>query len=1103
MSNVERHEEPNGAQTLKTWRTLEIAGLEVKFPTELEPHKPQLIIMNQVIRCLQRAQNACIESPTGTGKSLALLCSALAWLEKEKERSEPSLSAVANHADMHSEFKPETEEPADEKQSIPKLLPESRSAADDCGVQDVDDDDDDDDFTSRPAPRVSQLKSASQRWRQQGAVAGTRHRYPLCGKQVPLNPLCSVAVHLEGTNLAVEQRHPRIFFCSRTHAQLSQVIAEMRRTPYAGKMRSTLLASRKHYCVHEDIQRAPSTLQAEACQRAVQLSFMEEAKSAADASSTVADPLAGISPCFYHHSAAVRRTACSAPQPFQMEDLVQVGRHWHGCPYFASRFLVHGDIQTEPNQDPVEGSSVPDERSHTGSASSTDGAVSARATSCTTRTRTIIEPADIIFSPYSYLVDPLIRRRMDIDITGAVLIIDEAHNIEEVCLEAASVDVSLSQVQRVLLQLDHYLGVQMPETEPTLETLMVRRPSLNGTALLRVFRHWLQALASFIETRIPLLDDIHGIPESHRPTSGPCTAAQRLHAQATVFWQDGALLHELEVGFFQNFDFEQWNWSMGQLNRFLDRWRQKQQRTVPALASGMAASTGFGTETATEEPAEQSVQARPTTGDERAETEPRFASLCGEVLHLLERFHIALQFIYGGQSSKGAAAPAEASLLHATDYRLVLRREMRQGTYGGVEFKLGLWCMNPAIAFRHLRDNARSIVLTSGTLSPMESFRSELATDFLCQTECDHIIDPEKHVRVCVVGTSSSGDRLEGSYRTSATWSYQDAIGEALAHCSAQIPDGVLCFMPCYRVLESMLQRWSSTGAIERICGAKRLFIERSSGQVITEYATETAGGYRLQRRGWRDSCFTPAREYGTDASMAALGERPSSLRAASSSILSRDRSKRKRRGAGRAYTSASAYANRDALQVYYDAVDAARTETTASAPVPAANARCRITADHKNGAIMLAVCRGKISEGLNFADQYGRAVIMVGIPYPNLTDTFVQLKMRYNDERSGAVSGAPINATSTSRLSGKQWYVLQAHRTVNQALGRCIRNPKDYASIILLDVRYRDTRTVNCMCRWIRDPLRDYIARHGQTLTLEAAVREVAEFFFQKYDAK
>lgn len=46
----------------------------------------------------------------------------------------------------------------------------------------------------------------------------------------------------------------------------------------------------------------------------------------------------------------------------------------------------------------------------------------------------------------------------------------------------------------------------------------------------------------------------------------------------------------------------------------------------------------------------------------------------------------------------------------------------------------------------------------------MESFRSELATDFLCQTECDHIIDPEKHVRVCVVGTSSSGDRLEGSY---------------------------------------------------------------------------------------------------------------------------------------------------------------------------------------------------------------------------------------------------------------------------------------------------------------------------------------------------
>ena len=35
-------------------------------------------------------------------------------------------------------------------------------------------------------------------------------------------------------------------------------------------------------------------------------------------------------------------------------------------------------------------------------------------------------------------------------------------------------------------------------------------------------------------------------------------------------------------------------------------------------------------------------------------------------------------------------------------------------------------------------------------------------------------------------------------------------------------------------------------------------------------------------------------------------------------------------------------------------------------------------------GAIFFAVCRGKVSEGLDFADAAGRAVVITGIPYAN-----------------------------------------------------------------------------------------------------------------------
>lgn len=44
-------------------------------------------------------------------------------------------------------------------------------------------------------------------------------------------------------------------------------------------------------------------------------------------------------------------------------------------------------------------------------------------------------------------------------------------------------------------------------------------------------------------------------------------------------------------------------------------------------------------------------------------------------------------------------------------------------------------------------------------------------------------------------------------------------------------------------------------------------------------------------------------------------------------------------------------------------------------------------TSHHNNnnytGAVLMGVCRGKISEGMDFSDKAARCVIMIGIPYP------------------------------------------------------------------------------------------------------------------------
>jgi regulator of telomere elongation helicase 1 len=47
----------------------------------------------------------------------------------------------------------------------------------------------------------------------------------------------------------------------------------------------------------------------------------------------------------------------------------------------------------------------------------------------------------------------------------------------------------------------------------------------------------------------------------------------------------------------------------------------------------------------------------------------------------------------------------------------------------------------------------------------------------------------------------------------------------------------------------------------------------------------------------------------------------------------------------------------------------------------------------------MFAVCRGKVSEGIDFSDELCRAVFLVGIPYPPIQDKRITLKKEYIDK--------------------------------------------------------------------------------------------------------
>lgn len=110
------------------------------------------------------------------------------------------------------------------------------------------------------------------------------------------------------------------------------------------------------------------------------------------------------------------------------------------------------------------------------------------------------------------------------------------------------------------------------------------------------------------------------------------------------------------------------------------------------------------------------------------------------------------------------------------------------------------------------------------------------------------------------------------------------------------------------------------------------------------------------------------------------------------------------------------------------------------------------------------------------------RCVVVVGLPYPDITDPVLKEKMDSMD------------SSKDKTITGQAYYHNLCMRAVNQSVGRAIRHANDYASVVLADARYQsDERIWSGLPNWLKKSSRD--ARNSST-SFNEYIRSLQWFF-------
>lgn len=119
-----------------------------------------------------------------------------------------------------------------------------------------------------------------------------------------------------------------------------------------------------------------------------------------------------------------------------------------------------------------------------------------------------------------------------------------------------------------------------------------------------------------------------------------------------------------------------------------------------------------------------------------------------------------------------------------------------------------------------------------------------------------------------------------------------------------------------------------------------------------------------------------------------------------------------------------------------------------------------RRACDNGKGAVLLSVARGKVSEGIDFDHNYGRAVIMFGIPYQYTESRILKARLEF--------------LRDNYRIRENDYLTFDAMRHAAQCVGRVLRGKTDYGLMVFADKRFAKADKRAKLPKWINAYITD-----------------------------